>query len=148
MSAHFTRGTEVTTAPMRPPAGAAHAAMIPGSVSRAIPRAGAAHPAAPVARLHLTRRGRVVFTGLAAAPLVATALVVALNGGMAVATSDSGNTRFSYVTVSPGESLWQLAEAVAPKADPRDVVADIVSLNQLSSENVQPGQRLALPASR
>jgi len=42
--------------------------------------------------------------------------------------------------------LWQLAEHIAPSADPREVIADIVNLNQLPSESVQPGQRLALPA--
>jgi LysM repeat protein len=98
--------------------------------------------------LHLTQRGRVVFTALAAVPLVVGSLLIALNGGMAAATNDHAAPQFTYVTVSAGESLWQLAEEIAPTADPRDVVADIVNLNQLSSEEVQPGQRLALPVSR
>ena len=101
-------------------------------------------------RLHLTRRGRVVFTTLAALPLVAVALVLALNGGMAVAEGTSGTSAatvgFDYVTITPGQSLWELAEALAPTSDPRDVIAEIVSLNQLPSDSVQPGQRLALPA--
>ncbi|SDK76128.1 hypothetical protein SAMN05216282_11275 [Cryobacterium psychrotolerans] len=106
--------------------------------------------------LRLTRRGRVVFTTLAALPLVAVALVVALNGGMASAegASDStgadtagvGSVEFDYVTINPGQSLWQLAESLAPTSDPRDLIAEIVSLNQLTSESVQSGQRLALPA--
>jgi hypothetical protein len=109
---------------------------------------------APVTRLHLTRRGRVVFTTLAAIPLVVAALGFALNGGIAAATgtvgqSDAGHvteTQFHYVTVQSGQSLWEVAESVAPTADLREVIADIVSLNQLQSEEVQPGQRLALPA--
>jgi LysM domain len=104
---------------------------------------------APATRLHLTRRGRVVFTTLAAIPLVAGALVVAMNGGVAAATGEIGQSaavQFDYVTVQSGQSLWELAESLAPTADPRDVIADIVSLNQLQSEAVQPGQRLALPA--
>ena len=52
------------------------------------------------------------------------------------------------MTVEPGQSLWQLAETIAPTADPRDVIADIVNLNQLQSESLQPGQRLALPVER
>ena len=103
-------------------------------------------------RLHLTRRGRVVFTTLAALPLVAVALVVALNGGMAVAegtstvgAAGSQTVDFEYVTIQPGQSLWQLALELAPTSDPRDVIAEIVSLNQLTSDSVQAGQRLALP---
>lgn len=109
----------------------------------------ARYPAAPPkTRLRLTRRGRVVFTTLAALPITAGALFLAVNGGMAAAESTSGApaTSFEYVTIKAGQSLWQLAESVAPSQDPRDVIADIVNLNQLSSEEVQPGQRLALPA--
>ena len=47
--------------------------------------------------------------------------------------------------VVSGESLWQLAEAIAPDADPRDVIADIVHFNQLPNSDVQPGQQLAVP---
>lgn len=105
---------------------------------------------APTTRLRLTRRGRFVFTTLAAAPLVAAAFVLALNGGVALASgagTSSGAADFAYITISAGESLWEIAESLAPSADPRDVIADIVSLNQLATEDVQPGQRLALPNS-
>ena len=104
----------------------------------------------PRAHLRLTRRGRVVFTALGAAPLVIGSLALALNGGVAAAAEDAGPASaaatFDYVTIEAGQSLWQLAESVAPQQDPRDVIADIVNLNQLASEAVQPGQRLALPA--
>ena len=45
----------------------------------------------------------------------------------------------------PGQSLWQIAEAVAPEADPRDVVAEIELLNGIAGA-IQPGERLAIPA--
>ncbi|MFT2817702.1 LysM peptidoglycan-binding domain-containing protein [Leifsonia sp. A12D58] len=100
-------------------------------------------------RLRLTRRGRIVFTTLAAAPLIVMALVLAVNGGVASASNAaaSGAAAFDYVTISAGESLWDVAETFAPSSDPRDVIADIVSLNQLASADVEPGQRLALPLS-
>ncbi len=123
----------------------------------------------PVARLRLTRRGRVVFTTLAGVPLVLGAVALALNGGAAgasdsatgidlmsyttesgmVATlayspADVGTARF--ITVQPGQTLWDLAEESAPSADPRDVVADIKRLNALTVETLQPGQRLEMPA--
>ncbi|WP_394770052.1 LysM peptidoglycan-binding domain-containing protein [Lacisediminihabitans sp.] len=100
---------------------------------------------APAVHLRLTRRGRVVLTSLAAVPLVIGALVFAINGGSAVATGQVASTSFDYVTVEPGQSLWQLAETVAPSADIRDVVADIVHLNRLESTNLQPGQKIAIP---
>ena len=109
----------------------------------------AARPVAlPVvrARLHLTRRGRAVFTTLAALPIVVGAFVFAINGGIAAAGGEQAGQSFSYVTVESGQSLWQLAETLAPTADPRDVIADIVSLNQLTGTDIEPGQRLAIPA--
>lgn len=99
--------------------------------------------ATPVPRLRLTRRGRTVLTTLAAAPLVFAALAFALNGGMATATVEEGST--SYVTVQAGQSLWQLAEEVAPGEDIREVVAQLLRANALESAEIFPGQQLALP---
>ncbi len=101
-------------------------------------------PARP--RLHLTKRGRTVFTALAATPLVIAALFFALNGGMATASLSGSSAAFEYVTVGSGQSLWQLAEELAPAADPRDVIAEIMQLNQLTSSDVFAGQELAVPA--
>ena len=97
-------------------------------------------------RLRLTRRGRVVFTGLTSLPLVLAAVALSLNGGGAIATADASAARFDYVTVGAGESLWSLAESIAPAADPREVIADILSLNQLTAADVHPGVTLAVPA--
>ncbi|QHC56956.1 LysM peptidoglycan-binding domain-containing protein [Rathayibacter tanaceti] len=101
-----------------------------------------------VARTHLrlTRRGRAVVAILGALPIVAGAFVFGLNGGGAVASGDPAGVEFQYVTVHAGQSLWSLAEELAPHDDPRDVVDDILSLNQLSSAGLEPGQRLAIPA--
>lgn len=114
-------------------AAAMRTAVMNGSVPSAVPR------------LRLTKRGRAVLTTLAALPLIASALVFGLNGGMATATSTSSSTAFQYVTVEAGQSLWQLALQVAPSADPREVISDVVHLNQLPNSDVQAGQRLAIP---
>ncbi len=100
------------------------------------------------ARLHITKRGRAVLSFLIAVPLAIAAAAFGLGalGTSAAAGSAAGSaSTFQYVTVDPGESLWQLAETIAPTADPRDVVADISTLNNLSSSDVQAGQRLAIP---
>lgn len=100
----------------------------------------------PVTQPHLrmTARGRRVLLALAATPLVIAALVMALNGGMATATDSSAPVQ--YVTVQSGQSLWSLAQQIAPHADPRDVVADIASYNGLADSSVQVGERLAVPS--
>jgi hypothetical protein len=100
----------------------------------------------PKPHLRLTSRGRMVFGTLAAIPLIALALLVGPNVLGAEATGDAGTGEFTYVSIAPGQSLWQLAAEVAPGADTREVVADILSLNNLSSGDVQPGQELAIPA--
>ncbi|WP_431247721.1 LysM peptidoglycan-binding domain-containing protein [Leifsonia xyli] len=97
-------------------------------------------------RLRITRRGRAVLSALIALPLVIGAFVFALNGGGAIANGEQTHVSFQYVTVESGDSLWSVAERVAPNADPRDVIADIVSLNGLESAVVSPGQQLAVPA--
>lgn len=108
-----------------------------------IVRSADASPAPVATRLRLTRRGRAVITTLVTAPIVALVVALALSGGEATATS--GDVELPVVTVEAGQTLWQLAESVAPGANPADLVADIVTLNGLDSAAVMPGQTLLLP---
>lgn len=94
-------------------------------------------------RLRLTRRGRAVITTLIATPIVIAMLSLALSGGEATATS--GPVDIPVVTLEAGQTLWQVAASVAPNANPADVVADIITLNELDSASVMPGQTLMLP---
>ncbi len=100
-------------------------------------------PATP--RLRLTRRGRAVVTLLVATPLAVLALAFGVGAPGATATQEAPTGSFDVVLVDSGQSLWQIAESIAPEVDPREVIADIVALNQLPSADVQPGQRLAIP---
>lgn len=106
--------------------------------------------AAPVrtTRLRLTVRGRRALAMLAALPAVVALSVAIVSGGSALASRDTGaaGESFTTVTVSSGETLWSIAESVAPQADPRDVVDSIVRLNALDSVMVQAGQSLSIPA--
>lgn len=103
---------------------------------------------APTTRLRLTTRGRRVLAALAALPAVIAITIAALSGGAALASRDVGTAGESYreITVMSGESLWSIAQDVAPAADPRDVVAEISRLNALDGAEVAAGQRLAIPA--
>ncbi|WP_109211841.1 MULTISPECIES: LysM peptidoglycan-binding domain-containing protein [Microbacterium] len=99
-------------------------------------------------RLRLTVRGRRVLAVLAALPAIIALSAAVLGGGAALASRDAGSAAgsFSTVTVAPGDTLWSIAEEVAPGHDPRDVVDGIVRLNGLDSVLVQSGQNLAIPA--
>jgi ABC-type transport system involved in cytochrome c biogenesis permease component len=94
--------------------------------------------------LRMTKRGRAVLLSIVATPVVIAALLFGINAGGATATNSS--TPLARVTVVGGETLWSLAKQVAPNADPRDVVADIMSVNRLTSADIQPGEQLAIPA--
>lgn len=95
----------------------------------------------PAAPLRLTRRGRVVVVLLLA-------LVAVTAFSLGRASSDASGapaaTRRSVV-VQPGETLWEIARRAVPGADPRETVARIADLNDLSGSLVHPGQRLVVP---
>ena len=110
------------------------------------PAPGSAGRRAP---LRLTRRGKIVLIWI---PLMLlTALLLSLAGffnSPAKASDAAGDlavTPTVTVTVQPGESLWAIAGTVAPERDARDVVADIVQLNNLPAGTVLPGQQLYVP---
>ena len=104
--------------------------------------------AAPTTRLRLTARGRRVFAFLAALPVVVALALAVVGGGAALASSETGAPAdaFTEITVMNGETLWSIAEDVAPGSDPRDVVAEITRLNALEGGSVAAGQRIAIPA--
>jgi nucleoid-associated protein YgaU len=97
--------------------------------------------------VRLTRRGRMVLTAAAVLTIGAVTMVVA---GAAQATGHSGapagpGRGVVKVQVRPGDSLWSLAEAYDPGADTRLVIQDILQLNSMTGDRVQPGQVLWVP---
>jgi hypothetical protein len=102
----------------------------------------------PNTRLRLTTRGRRVLAAVVAIPLAAVLSFGVISGGSALASrhAGAGETAFTAVTVLPGDSLWSLAQRVAPGADPRDVVDAISRLNALDTSTLRAGQVLSLPA--
>jgi len=97
-------------------------------------------------QVRLTPRGRLLAVALFLAlsfviVSISSALHSATQAGTAPATPA---TRF--VTVQPGQTLWQIALRVAPRDDPRDTVDRIRTLNGLDTTAVLPGQRLVVPA--
>ncbi|MGO3886427.1 MAG: LysM peptidoglycan-binding domain-containing protein, partial [Mycetocola sp.] len=78
-------------------------------------------------------------------PLLAAGLI--WGASTALATSSSTADSFDYVTVQQGDTLWGIVADYPRSQDPRDSVADLISLNNLQTADLQPGQRLAVPLS-
>ena len=99
-------------------------------------------------RIYLRRRLFVAAAALALVVFLVAAASSALSGG-AVATSAGTEVH----TVRPGDTLWEVAVAVDPQADPRDVIDRIVELNSGAGAGFSPdaplrvGQRLTVPGS-
>jgi hypothetical protein len=96
------------------------------------------------AHLRLTARGRAVLWILAAVVVS----VVTLLGTRAAADGPVSAQEVVRHTVAPGETLWEIAESVAgPSDDVRDVVVDLVRLNELPDAGLMAGQVIVVPAS-
>ncbi|MDQ3485490.1 MAG: LysM peptidoglycan-binding domain-containing protein [Actinomycetota bacterium] len=92
----------------------------------------------------LTRRGRLVLLTLA---LVLAFAVFTVLSGPAMSTGDAHHPAPHSVVVASGETLWSIAQRIAPGQDPRDVIAEIVDLNALSDAGaIRVGQKLFVPA--
>lgn len=115
-------------------------------------RAAADRPAtgAESARLRLTRRGRVVVGSVLAIAAAAAASVVVLTAAAGAQAADHAQGGGGYagmreVVVRPGQTLWSIAAAAEPSADPRVVVQQIMTVNSLTSTQIQVGQLLWVP---
>lgn len=63
--------------------------------------------------------------------------------------SASGPQQIESVVVSPGDTLWEIADRFSPESvDLRVVVSELVELNGLESKVLRPGQVLQVPAAR
>ncbi|MBD7995886.1 LysM peptidoglycan-binding domain-containing protein [Arthrobacter sp. Sa2CUA1] len=112
-------------------------------------RAAASSQVSSAAPLRLTRRGRLLLVG---APIMlggaALLTFVGFFTAPALAAGSAGEqTRTQQISVSTGDSLWGLAAEYAPDRDPREVIADIMELNNLSDAVVPAGAQLYIPVS-
>ncbi len=92
--------------------------------------------------LKLTVRGRRVVALLALLPIVLAFLLV----GTRAAQADASGPTTAVVKVEAGQSLWDIAVAIAPNEDPRSTIWTIKALNGLETSEVQAGQALVVPA--
>jgi LysM repeat protein len=115
------------------------------------PRPAPSRRAVPEGPIRLTRRGRIVVGALVViAAVVATSLIWLLVASQARAADHvrSGNTTsqaLRKVVVRPGQTLWGIAVAADPTADPRAVIQQIIDENELAGTTIQAGQVLWVP---
>jgi LysM repeat protein len=70
-----------------------------------------------------------------------------LFGAPAASTDHVRHVPATTVVVQPGQTLWDIAQSVAPHEDPREVIASIVDLNALSDPGaIRAGQPLYVPS--
>lgn len=90
------------------------------------------------------RRRRALTALLVAAALALLALPVSSLGGRpASALREAAPAGGSTYVVRPGDTLWSIATRADRNGDPRALVRELAS--EIGSENVYPGERLALP---
>ena len=110
------------------------------------PASSMTRPIAPVSkRSKLNAKGRRFVRQATVVTVAVVASIGFFSGQAATAGSTAVKTNFDYVTIHSGESLWQLAGELAPNEDRRDWIAKVVDLNALTTADVTPGQRIALP---
>lgn len=95
--------------------------------------------------VRLTRRGRALLVLLLAGLLLAAFSLGQQDTQAAPVGAGSGAAAPAVTTVQPGESLWSVAQRIAPENDPREVIAQIRRLNDLTTSDLQVGQHLLLP---
>jgi len=97
------------------------------------------------------RRSRALKNWVFGIPLITLAALVVLGALILISphTANAGNNSQGagtrYVTVQSGDTLWDIAQEVDPKTDPRDTMVQISKLNDLQGSTVKVGQRLEVP---
>jgi hypothetical protein len=141
MTATALRTAAPTGAPRR---SAAVATRRPSAVADRRQRTVAIRQPEPANRLpaHVYRRRRLLAV---AAGVLLVAVVVLLAGrvGRATADLDGPPPAPAVYVVQPGDTLWSIAERVAPDADRREVVGRLS--DAAGGSELVPGQRIELP---
>lgn len=98
---------------------------------------------AQATHLTLTRRGRLFLSTVLAAGVIAAGLLVASPGAQAGAEA---NDTAPVYTVLAGETLWSIAQEIAPRQDPRVTIDQLMRTNNLRSAAITAGDVLLLPS--
>ena len=92
--------------------------------------------------IKLTVRGRRLVALLALLPIVAAFILI----GTRSAQAETAMPATAIIKIEAGQTLWDVAVAIAPNEDPRATIWTIKALNGLKTSEVQAGQALVVPA--
>jgi len=92
--------------------------------------------------IKLTVRCRRLVALLALLPIVAAFLLI----GTRSAQAETAMPTTAIIKIEAGQTLWDVAVAIAPNEDPRATIWTIKALNGLQTSEVQAGQALVVPA--
>ena len=100
--------------------------------------------------MRLTRRGRALLVLIGVAVIAVAALLVSLAGAGGAQAANHGQPGGGYqgmheIVVRPDQTLWSIASAAEPGADPRLVVQQIMSANAMTGTDIAVGQLLWVP---
>lgn len=103
----------------------------------------------PSPRWKLTPRGKLLFRGLpliTLAALIVLGAIALINPSEAHAGKEGASSVVTQeITVQGGQTLWDIALEVETSADTRDVVQQIIEINDLKGSSIDAGQRLEIP---
>lgn len=92
--------------------------------------------------VRLTRRGRLTVTVLT---LLCSFLFLAVAAAQGGSTGGSLSDAPATVVVGSGDTLWQIAQEIAPADNPAEVVRALQAANDLDRQPLRPGQVLQVP---
>jgi LysM repeat protein len=81
---------------------------------------------------------------LSAIALIAAGMLTSQSAGASFEPSNAREA-FNYVSVMPGDTLWELAQNYSDGMNQQDWIAEVIKLNNLSSATLVAGEKLALP---
>jgi Tfp pilus assembly protein FimV len=98
-----------------------------------------------------TARARAPRPGRALRLMIATTVTLAVVGGLGwigQAPETGVPAETAVIRVGAGETVWDVAQRVAPGSNQRAVVERIRQLNGMAGSAIQPGQQLRVPDGR
>ena len=97
--------------------------------------------------IHLTRRGRLARTFVVLSLAIVLGSLVSVNAGANSERATEAGAKFITVTVTPGDTVWSLAERLAPTSDLRAFVSEVIEINSLASADLAAGQKIRIQLS-
>ncbi len=100
----------------------------------------------PSGRIVLNRRGRLARTLVVLSLAIVAASVAGGQAGANTSHSQRSSVdTFITVAVAPGDTVWSLANRVAPAGEAGALVSAIIEINSLGSGDVEAGQKIRIP---